>query len=93
MDLAAAGLDVGLRGLGSSLGFGGARLGDLRAQLLGERILRLDRRERPLLPAPPEQRSDPEAAGYHSEEAFHKPDATLAALLATPVAPSPEAAP
>src|SRR3954449_4570612 len=42
--------------------------------------------------APPEQCAQPHGAGQHCEQAPHAGDATLPPLLATPVAPFPEAA-
>src|SRR3954464_11705866 len=42
--------------------------------------------------APPEQCAQPHGAGQHCKQALHAGDATLPPLLATPVAPFPEAA-
>src|SRR3954447_1333436 len=42
--------------------------------------------------APPEQCAQAQRAGQHCEQALHAGDATLPPLLATPVAPFPEAA-
>jgi len=44
------------------------------------------------LRAPPEQCAQPQGAGQHCKQALHAGDATLPPLLATPVAPFPEAA-
>jgi small subunit ribosomal protein S6 len=66
------------------------RRGELRPQLLRMRRLGLRRiRSR----APPEHCAQPQGAGQHCEQALHAGDATLPPLLATPVAPFPEAAP
>ena len=43
-------------------------------------------------PAAAKERTETETAGEEREQALHEPDATLPQLLATPVAPSPEAA-
>ena len=43
------------------------------------------------LRAPPEQCAQPQGAGQHCKQALHAGDATLPPLLATPVAPFPEA--
>jgi small subunit ribosomal protein S6 len=67
---------------------GGARLGELRAQ--GVRMRLLERRR--LTHAAAEQGAQPEGSGEEREQALHPGDATLPPLLATPVAPSPEAA-
>lgn len=66
-----------------------ARCGKLRPQLL--RVRRLGLRGVGLR-APPEQCAQPQGAGQHCKQALHAGDATLPPLLATPVAPFPEAA-
>jgi small subunit ribosomal protein S6 len=67
---------------------GGARLGEFRAQARGVRLLRRDRRSR----AAAKEGAQPEGSRDEREQALHPGDATLPPLLATPVAPSPEAA-
>jgi small subunit ribosomal protein S6 len=101
VDVRATSCDVARSGVGrpvdrclAPLELGTIRLevaggGKLRPQLLRVRRLGL-RRVGPR--APPEQCAQPQGAGQHCKQALHAGDATLPPLLATPVAPFPEAA-
>ena len=60
---------------------------ELRAQVVGGRG-----RQCRTTAAVTEERAEPETTGKEREQALHRGDATLPPLLATPVAPSPEAA-
>jgi small subunit ribosomal protein S6 len=96
----ATGVDVTRRGVGSTVdgrlcafeqfavGLELTRRGELRTQLFCMSRLDLGVRRG----APPEQCAQPHGAGQHCEQALHPGDATLPPLLATPVAPFPEAA-
>ena len=100
MDVRSASCDVRRAGIGGAIdgrlaafevrtvGLEVARGGELGAQLLRVRRLGL----RCVGPrAPPEQFAQPQGAGQHCKQALHAGDATLPPLLATPVAPFPEA--
>ena len=73
---------------------GAIRLEVARGRKLVAQLLRTGRlRPRRLRPgSPPKQCTQAEGAGQHCEQALHAGDATLPPLLATPVAPFPEAA-
>ena len=83
MDVRTAGVDV-VTWLGLGLGSPGLR--QLRAQLFHRRGERLG------VAAAAQQRPHPEPADEQRKKPFHVADATVPPLLATPVAPSPEAA-